>query len=328
MRRRYFITLISGSVAAWPLRTWAQQPAGRIAHIAYFGALSPSNIDPRQIEQFQAGLIENGLIEGQNITVEYFWAEGSSERTRQLAGELGHRELDLIVTAGPQLVRALLATGTKTPIVFAVLNDPVADGFVKNLAQPGANVTGLSMAGTDMETKRVEVLKDAVPRLTKIMILHDPSMGSTAVEEVQTGARKLKLDFILAEANAPEKFADAFAGAVAQGVNGVTAMASPFLNFQRKALIALAEQYHLPSIWENSAYVRDGGLLSYGPSFPDMYRRSAGYVAKIILAGQKPADLPVQQPIKFELAVNVKTAKVFGLTIPETLLLRADEVIE
>jgi putative ABC transport system substrate-binding protein len=241
---------------------------------------------------------------------------------------LGHRELDLIVTAGPQLVRALLATGPKTPIVFAVLNDPVADGFVKNLAQPGANVTGLSMAGTDMETKRVEVLKDAVPRLTKIMILHDPSMGATAVEEVQTGARKLKLDFILAEANEPEKFADAFAGAVVQGVNGVTAMASPFLNFQRKALIALAERYHLPSIWENSAYVRDGGLLSYGPSFPDMYRRSAGYVAKIILAGQKPADLPVQQPIKFELAVNVKTAKVFGLTIPETLLLRADEVIE
>jgi putative tryptophan/tyrosine transport system substrate-binding protein len=233
----------------------------------------------------------------------------------------------VIVTAGPQPVRALLATGTKTPIVFAILNDPVGDGLVKSLAQPGGNITGLSMAGTDLESKRIEVLKDAVPTLAKLMILHDPSMGGTALAEVQAAVQTLSLQSVVVEASEPASFADIFGGAVAQGVNGVATMASPIFNFQRKQLIALAAQYRLPSIWENSAYVRDGGLLSYGPSFPDMYRRAAGYVAKI-LAGRKAADLPVEQPVKFELAVNLKTAKTLGLSIPESLVLRADEVIE
>jgi putative tryptophan/tyrosine transport system substrate-binding protein len=246
---------------------------------------------------------------------------------QQLAAELAQRDLDVIVTSGPQPVRALLATKTKTPIVFAILSDPISDGFVQSLARPGGNITGLSMSGTDLESKRLEVLKNAAPTLNKVMILHDPSLGSTGLSEVKTAARFLGLELFVVETSDDAKFAETFAGVAAQGVNGVATMASPFLNFQRKRLIALAAQYHLPSIWESSAYVRDGGLLSYGPSFPDMYRRSAGYVAKI-LGGRKPADLPVEQPIKFELAVNVQTAKNLGLEIPPTLLVRADEVIE
>jgi putative ABC transport system substrate-binding protein len=326
MRRRHFITLICGA-AAWPLAALAQQTTGKIAHIAYLGGTSAATLDPRQIEQFKAGLVENGLIEGQNITVDYLWAEGSTERMRQLAFELARRDLDVIVTAGPQPLRALLATRTKTPIVFAILTDPVGDGFVQSLARPGGNVTGLSMAGTDMEGKRIEVLKDAVPSVTKVMVLHDPTMGTTALEEVKAATRSLALQFTVIQTDDPTKFSEIFASAAAQGINGVAAMASPLLNFHHKRLVELAAQYQLPSIWEASAYVRDGGLLSYGPNFADMYRRSLGYVAKI-LEGRRPADLPVEQPTKFELAVNVKTAKALGLAIPQSLLLRADEVIE
>jgi putative tryptophan/tyrosine transport system substrate-binding protein len=327
VKRREFITALA--TAAWPFAARAQQQTttGKVAHIAYLGGLSPATLDPRQIEQFKAGLVENGLIEGQNITVDYLWGEGSIERIQHLAAELTRRDLDVIVTAGPQPLRALLATGTKTPIVFAILNDPIADGFVQSLARPSGNVTGLSMVGSDIETKRVEVLKDAVPAVTKLMILHDPTMGATALMDVKAVAKSLGLQFIVSEADDPAKFAEIFADAKAQKVDGVTAMASPLLNFQRKRLIELAAQHRLPSIWEASAYVRDGGLLSYGPSFPDMYRRSAGYVAKI-LGGQRPSDLPVEQPVKFELAVNLKTARTLGLTIPQALLLRADEVIE
>ncbi len=305
----------------------AQQVRDRIPQIAYLGALSPSTLDPRQIEQFKVGLAENGFINGQNIAVDYLWAEGSTERMQQLAAELARRGLDVIVTAGPQPVRAVLATGTKTPIVFAILNDPISDGFVKSLALPGGNVTGLSMAGTDLESKRLEVLKDTAPAVAKVLILHDPSMGETGLAAIRAGAQALAVELVMIETNDASKFADVFAAAVAQGTNGVATMASPLLNFHRKQLIALAAQYRLPSIWEASAYVRDGGLLSYGPSFPDMYRRAAGYVAKI-LTGRKPAELPVEQPVKFELAVNLRTAKALGLTVPPTLLARADEVIE
>ncbi len=325
MRRRDFI--LGGIAGICPLAARAQQASGKVAHIAYLGALSPTTLDPRQIAQFKAGLAENGLIEGQNIVVDYLWGEGSTERIQQLATELGRRDLDVIVTAGPQPVRALLATGMKTPIVFAILNDPISDGFVQSLARPGGNATGLSMAGTDIEGKRIEVLKDAVPTVTKLIILHDPTMGATALAGVEAVAKSLALQFIVGEVDDPTKFAEIFAAARAQGVDAVTTMASPLLNFQRKRLIELAAQYHLPSIWEAGIFVRDGGLLAYGPSFPDMYRRSAGYVAKI-LGGQRPADLPVEQPVKFELAVNLKTARTLGLAIPQSLLLRADEVIE
>jgi putative ABC transport system substrate-binding protein len=325
--RRKFLAALGGTVIAWPLAARAQGASGRVARIAYLGALSPTTLDPRQIEQFNVGLVENGLIEGRNITVDYVWAEGSPERLQQLAAELARRDLDVIVTAGPQAVHALMDTQTKTPIVFAIVGDPIGNGIVASLARPGGNVTGLSMSNSDLESKRVEVLKDAVPALRRIMILHDPSMGTAGLDEAQSAARALAVEPLVVATSDPDRFEAAFAGAVANGADGLATMASPFFNFHRKRLIALAARHRLPSVWEGAAYPRDGGLLSYGPSFPDMYRRSAGYVAKI-LGGTKPADLPVEQPVRFELAVNLQTAKALGLDVPPTLLARADEVIE
>jgi len=224
-------------------------------------------------------------------------------------------------------VAALKRVTVTIPIVFATAADPVGSGFVASLARPGGNITGLSMLNTDLEGKRLEILKDTVPALKKVMLLHDPSMGSSGLDEAKASARGLRLELWIIDTGDTNKIAEAFEAASAQDVGGVATMASPFFNFHRKQLIALAFKHRLPSIWEGGAYVRDGGLLAYGPSFPDMYRRSAGYVAKI-LKGARPSDLPVEQPTRFELAVNTKTAHALGLTIPPTLLARANEVIE
>ena len=325
MRRREFIALIGGW-AMLPRAASAQQGAGRMARIAYLGASSPAVIDPRQIEGFKQGLRENGLIEGRNVTVEYFWAEGDRARLERLAGEIGKRGFDVIVTAGPQAVHALTGTGTASPIIFAIVGDPIANGIVTSLARPDGNATGLSMSNSDLESKRIEILKEAVPAVTRVMVLRDPSMGAGGLDEAATTAKALGLEFDLVEAQ-PDQFEAAFERAVRRGVNGLAVFASPFFNFHRRPLVDLATHHRLPSIWEAVAYVRDGGLLSYGPSFSDMYRRSAGYVAKI-LNGAKPADLPVEQPVRFELTVNLKTAKALGIIIPPTLIARADEVIE
>lgn len=312
---------------ALPLPLCAQSKNDHIARIAYLGVGSQSAFNPRQIEAFEQGLRENGLVEGRTIEVEYLWGEGDPNRIKELAAVLGRRDLDVIVTAGSQATLALMATGTKTPIVFAIISDPIATGVVKSLSRPGGNVTGLAMSGTDLEAKRVEVLKEAVPAAKRIMVLHDPKVGQSGVAEVQATARALKLEPLTIQAADPSEFDDAFAHAKEQGADALVTMASPFLNFNRKRLIELAGRYRLASIWYGAAFVRDGGLLSYGPSFPDMYRRSAGYVAKVI-GGAKPADIPVEQPIKFEMVINLKTAKALGLEIPAVLIARADEVIE
>jgi putative ABC transport system substrate-binding protein len=326
MRRREFIAALGGT-AAWPVVARSQRRSGQAAHIAYLGMSSPSTLDPRQIQQFKQGLADNGLVEGRDIIVDYLWAEGRSERLRQLATELAQRNLDVIVTAGPQPVRALLEAKTQTPIVFAIYTDPVVDGVVDSLARPGRNLTGLSMANSNLESKRLQILKDTISPLTRVAILHDPTGGPSGLTDVYSGARQLALETLIFDASDPGRFDSIFAEAGNRNVNGVAGMASAFLNFHRKRLIDLANQYHFPSIWESSGYVSQGGMLSFGPSFPDMYRQSAGYVAKI-LNGAKPSDIPVEQPVKFELAVNLKTAKSLGVVISPTLLARADEVIE
>lgn len=326
MQRRQFIGGIGSAAVAWPFPAISQTSASPF-RIAFLGAQAQSTQDPRQIEQFKVGLAENGLIEGQNILVDYYWAEGNPERMRQLAKEISQRELDVVVTAGPQPIHALLDAKVKPPIVFAIVGDPVSDGFADSLARPGGNITGLSMSTIDLEGKRLEILKDTVPALKKAMLLHDPSMGAAGIEAAKSAAHRLGLELSIVETSDMEKIAAAFALAKSQDVGGLATMASPFFNFNRKRLIALASQYVLPSIWEGGAFVDDGGLLAYGPSFPDMYRRSAGYVAKI-LRGAKASDLPIEQPVRFELAVNIKTAKSLGITVPPTLLARADEIVE
>jgi putative ABC transport system substrate-binding protein len=269
------------------------------------------------------------LVEGRNITVDYLWAEGSLDRLQHLAGELARRDLDVIVTAGGQAVSALMAADVKTPIVFAIFGDPIGYRVVESLAHPGKNLTGLSMANTYLESKRLELLKEAFPPLKRVAILHNPtaSSSSSELEDAQIGARTLGLEALILEAADSARFDSIFADAASRGANGLAGMASAFLNFHHQRLIELASRHRLPSIWESSGYVRDGGLLSYGPTFPDMYRRAAGYAAKI-LKGAKASDLPIEQPIKFEFAVNLKTAKALDLTVPATLLIRADEVVE
>ena len=217
MKRREFITVV-GAAAAWPLIARAQQTTGRVAHIAFLGVLGPSTIDPRQIEGFKEGLRLNGLIEGRNITVDYLWAEGSQDRLRELAEDLAKRNLDIIVTAGPQAVLALMATKTATPVVFAVVGDPIGSGVITNLARPGGGVTGLSMSNTDLESKRIEILKEAAPAITRLMIVKDPSMGPSAIAQAQAAARELSVEPDVVEISAPDHIDEKFAGAVARGV--------------------------------------------------------------------------------------------------------------
>lgn len=327
MRRREFTIFVVGAGLTWSHQVLAQS-AGRIPRVAFLGNASPSSVDPRQVAAFKQGLRENGLIEGSNIEVEYFWIEGSLHRMEELAAKLGRGNFDVILTAGSKAVQTLLATGTKTPIVFAVIAEPVGSGTVQSLARPGGNVTGLSMSDNDLEGKRIELLKEAMPSIRKIMILRDPIVGvPTGAAEASATAQALGLGFIVVEASSPAEVEAAFRKGQEQGVDAIAAMASAFFNFNRKRLIELAAQYRLPSIWETDVYVKDGGLMSYGPNFPDMYRRSAEYIARI-LKGAKPSDLPVQQPTKFEFAINLQAAKALRVVIPPTLIGRADEVIE
>lgn len=328
MRRREFV-VAAGALVVWPGLSRAQRGTDQIARISYLGVTSSATLDPRQLKQFRRGLAENGLIEGRNITIEYLWAEGRLDRLQALADDLARRDPDVIITAGGQAVRALAAAKVKAPIVFAIYGDPVGDGAVDSLARPGRNLTGLSMANSHLESKRLELLKEAFSPLKRVAILHDPSASSPAamLADMQSAAKALGLEAMVFEAADPARFDVIFSDAVKEGANGVAAMASAVLNFHHRHLCELAMRHSLPSIWESSGYVRDGGLLSYGPSFPDMFRQAAGYVAKI-LKGTKASDLPIEQPVKFEFAVNLKTARALGITIPPSLLARADEVIE
>jgi len=319
--------LVGTALLSLPTSARSQQKAGALPQVVFLSALSPKTIYREQLEQFRAGLIENELLDGQNVSVEYLWGDGNEELIRAHARARAQRRVDVIVTAGPQMVRALRDAEVRSPIVFAILGDPIGDGIVTSLAHPGGNVTGLSMANADLEGKRMEILKEAVPGLNKVLLLHDPTMGPTGLDDAKLAAKSIGVELVLGETNDLDKIKDLFIQSAGQGIKGAAVMASPFFNFNRKRLTQFAASSRLPSIWESTAYVQEGGLLAYGPNFPDMYRRSAGYIAKI-LKGAKPADLPVEQPTRFELAINLKTAKDLGLVVPSTLLSRADEVIE
>jgi putative ABC transport system substrate-binding protein len=326
MRRRHLIGLIAASC---PLASaaLAQQAASRRPRVVWLGVLSADTIDPRQIEEFRKGLAENGLFDGETADVQYLWAGGSVERLNRLAAEIVHSDADVIVTAGPQPVRALLAAGATQPIVMAVASDAVESGLVKSLASPDGPVTGLSISNTDLEARRIELLKELVPSLGRVLVLHDPSMAAEGLEAARQAAATLGIEALVVEAADPAAFGSIFAAAVADRADGVSTMASPFFNYNRESLIALAARHRLPSMWESAVYVRDGGLASYGPSFPDMFRRSAGYVARL-LKGARPAELPIEQPTAFDLVLNRRTADRLGLVIPPDLLARAAEVVE
>jgi putative ABC transport system substrate-binding protein len=328
-RRREFLIGL-GAATLWPLAARAQQK--RVPVIGYLGSGSPDLRLP-STAGFRQGLNETGYVEGQNITVVYRWAGGKMERFPALAAELVARKVDVIVTAGGTLAALAAKQATTTlPIVFAAVGDPVAEGLVTSLARPGGNVTGLSFFSQELVGKRLELLKQVVPGASLIALLLKPdSMPERAKEarlgEANAAARALGVQLQVVEARGADDFDRAFSEMSEARAGALTILATPVFVLERRRLVDLAAKSRLPAVSEFREFVDDGGLMSYGPSLADLSRRAVTYVDKI-LKGAKPADLPVEQPTRFELVINLKTAKALGLTVPQALLARADEIIE
>jgi putative ABC transport system substrate-binding protein len=325
MRRREVIALLGGAVA-WPLAARAQQP-GKLPTVGFLVSGTPASHG-----QWFAGLAQRlrelGWIEGRTVAIEYRWAEGRTERAAEIAAEFVQRKVDVIVTAGTAFVVAAKQATSVIPIIFAAAGDPVGTGLVASLARPGGNITGLSIQQPDVAAKRLELLREVVPSLGRLAILGN--VGGPAVvldmREVQAAARTLGLDVITLEIRRGEDIVPAF-----EALNGradaLYVVIDPLVNTHRIRINTLALAARLPTMHTVRESVEAGGLMSYGPNIPDLYWLAAGYVDKI-LRGAKAADLPVEQPRKFDLIINLTTAKAIGLKIPESFLLRVDEVIE
>jgi putative ABC transport system substrate-binding protein len=325
MRRRYFIALFGGAAAAWPLAAHAQPP-GKLPTIGFLGQ-STLSAESQRVTAFVRRLRELGWAEGRTIAIDYRWAEGRGERYADIAAEFVGLKVDVIVTQGTAMLAAKKATAV-IPIVFAVANDPVGSGLVASLSRPGANVTGLSLLQVDLAGKRLELLREVRPGLRELAVMVNVGFpGATQeIQEVQAAARKLGLDAITLEIRRAEDIAPAF-DSINSGVEALYIVGGPLLTNNRIRINTLALGGRLMTVYGNREYVEAGGLMSYGPSFADMYRRAADYVDKI-LRGAKPGDLPVEQPTKFDFVINLTTAKALGLPVPASVLARADEVIE
>jgi putative ABC transport system substrate-binding protein len=324
-KRREFITLLGGA-AAWPLAARAQQ-AGKLPTIGFLGATTAATQLP-WTGAFVQRLSVLGWIEGRNVAIEYRWAEGRPERAAEIAAEFVQMKVDIIVTAGSANVAAAKQATSVIPIVFAATGDPVGNNLVASLARPGGNLTGLSLQQTDLGAKRVEILRELIPTLHRLAIMaHIGSPGAMLeVGEVQTAARRLSVENIAIEIQQAKDIAPAIA-ALKGRVEALYVAADPLLTTNRIAINTLAVGARLPTMYNFREYVEAGGLMSYGPNLPDLYRRAANFVDNI-LRGAKPGDIPIEQPTKFDLIVNLTTAKALELTIPESFLLRADAVIE
>jgi putative tryptophan/tyrosine transport system substrate-binding protein len=327
--RRREVILGLGGVVALPLATPAQ-PAGKPPTIGFMGVDASGSWDP-WTAAFADRLRELGWVEGRTITIEYRWSQGRPERVAEIAAEFVRLKVDVIVTYGIAVPTFRRATSL-IPIVFAISPDPVGGGLVPSLAHPGGTVTGLSIQATDVAGKRLELLREIVPRLHRLAIIVDVGSPQAVLEmgEVQTTARKLGLDVAPLEIRRTEDIAPAFAALKAQGgaqTDALYVVDDALTDANHKAIVALTFDARLPAISFTRTFAEGGALLSYGPNFPDLFRRAAGYVDKI-LHGTKPGDIPVEQPTKFDLVINLKTAKALGLTVPPLLLAQADEVIE
>ena len=325
MNRRQFITLLGGA-AGWPLSARAQQPA-KLATIGFLGSTTAA-AQSQLTAAFVQRLRELGWIEGRTVAIEYRWAEGRSERFAEFAAEFVRLKVDVIFTHNTPPVLAAKQATSVIPIVFATAADPVGTGVVASLARPGSNVTGLSSQTPDVAGKRIELLRDVVPGLRRFAILANPDNSYVALElrEVQAAARMLDLEVALFEIRRAEDIALAFEGLKGRA-DALYIMPDPLLFTNRLRINTLALGARLPTIHSLREYVEASGLISYGANWPHQWRRAADYVDKI-LRGAKPADLPVEQPTRFDLIINLTTAKALGLTIPPMLLSRADEVIE
>ncbi len=323
--RRTFLAGTGAVLFTAPLAAEAQQ-AGKVPRIGYIRAEAPPAAD---IEAFRQGLREHGYVEGKNIVVEYRWADGNEQRLRAIVAELIRVKVELIVTSAPAATRAAKEAATTIPIVMVLVADPVAFGFVASLARPGGNVTGFAFLFPELSGKRLQLLKDAIPGLSRVAVLWNATNSYKAfdLKEVQAVAKALNVAVQTLPVRGPDDFARAFEAAVASGAGGLITLDDPFTIAHRTRIVEFALKHRLPAVYGVRPFADAGGLMCYGPDRVDQNRRAATYVDKI-LKGAKPADLPVEQPTKFEFVINLKTAKALGLTIPQSLLGRADEVIQ
>jgi len=325
VRRVLCLVILTLGLLTAPLATDAQQP-GKVPRVGFLRAEVPPE---SYIEAFRQGLREHGYVEGQNILVEYRWAEGNEERLRSLVGELIRLKVDLIVTSAPAATRAAKEATTTIPIVMVHVADPVVFGLVASLARPGGNVTGFALLFPELSGKRLEVLKEALPKLSRVAVLWNAANPYKAydLKEVQAVAGALRVTLQTLPVRRPEDLDEAFEAAVKSRAGGLITLEDPFTGAHRRRIVDLALKHRLPAVYATRVFVDAGGLMSYGPNPVDQSRRAATYVDKI-LKGAKPADLPVEQPTKFELIVNLTTAKVLGLRLPQTFFARVDEVIQ
>jgi putative ABC transport system substrate-binding protein len=324
-KRRTFIALLGGAAAGWPLGTHAQPP--KLPTVGFLGESTPVAQSERTAA-FVQRLRELGWTEGRTVAIEYRWAEGRSERFAEIATELVRLKVDVIVTSSTPAVIAAKQATSVIPIVFAIAADPIGTGLVASLARPGGNVTGLSIQSTDLAAKRLAILRDVVPGLRRLAIMTNLGNPASALEtgEVQAAAKALGLEVTTVEIQRAGDIAPAFE-AIEGRADAVYVPTEPLVLTNRVRINTLALGARLPTIYSGREYVESAGLMSYGPNRPDLFRR-AGDIADKILRGTKPGDIPVEQPTKFDLVINLTTAKALRLKIPELFLLRADEVIE
>ena len=325
-RRELLIALGGGALVALPLAARAQQTAMPVIGLLSGG--SPGSSAPF-VAAFRQGLSETGYVEGQNIAIEYRWAEGSYDRLPELAADLVGRKVDLIMANSPPAALAAKSATSTIPIVFRGGTDPVGDGLVASFARPGGNLTGVSLAD-DVTAKRLQLLSELVPRVGVIALMVNPNNANHAesvIRDLQEAARTKGLQLHVLKAGSESEINSAFASLVQLHVDALVVAADPFLSSRREQLVALASRHAVPSSYAWREFAASGGLISYGPSLTYAFRLVGAYAGKV-LKGAKPADLPVQQPTTFELVINLKTAEALGLTVPQSMLQRADEVIE
>jgi putative ABC transport system substrate-binding protein len=327
MRRRDFVVVLAGGTTMWPLRIYAQQSA-KIPRIGVLLPGTPASFALRT-KAFLDGLRELGYVEERTIEIEWKWGQDRVETLSEPAAELVRSHVDVIVTGGTTAAKALKASTQTIPIVMAIVGDPVGAGLADSLAQPGGNATGFSIVSPELGAKRLQLLKEIEPKVSSVAVLLNTNNPLSQIEmkEMQPAAQSMGLQLQPTEISTEDGLENAFAAINKASVQALIVLTDPILFSQRKRTVEFANRRRLPAVYFFQGFAEDGGLMSYGPSDADLFRRAAGYVDRI-LKGAKPGDLPIQQPTKFELCINLKSAKMLGLTIPESLLARADKVIE
>ena len=327
MRRREFITILGGTAIVWPLAASAQPTAMPV--VGFVNAASAKNYT-RQLAAFLKGLSETGYVDGQNVAIEYRWAEGSIDRLPAMVADLVHRQVAVIAATTTPAALAAKAANTSIPIVFETGADPIQLGLVANLSRPGGNVTGVSQTNVEMAPKRMQLLHELVPTASVMALLVNPADGDLAAvytREVQAAARTLGVELHILNASTERDLYGVFEKLIQLRVGGLVISSGAFLTSRNETLAALALYHAVPAVFADREFAAAGGLLSYGAAILDAYRLAGNYTGRV-LKGDKPADLPVQQATKVELYINQKTANALGLTVPQALLSRADDVIE